>query len=80
MMLTQEDVDFLIRVLKDRYLRIKNGVEVAKRLEGLKKLWTKEGLPIKEVDVYLLGEVPGRAQNSGPHLRGRRHIQAAPGG
>jgi len=66
-MLTLEDVDFLIRVLTDRYLRIKNGVEVAKRLEGLKKLWTKEGLPIKEVDVYLLGEVPGRAQRTQIH-------------
>jgi len=67
MMLTLEDVDFLIRVLTDRYLRIKNGVEVAKRLEGLKKLWTKEGLPIKEVDVYLLGEVPGRFQRTQIH-------------
>lgn len=66
-MLTLEDVDFLIRVLTDRYLRIKNGVEVAERLEGLKKLWTKEGLPIKEVDVFLLGEVPGRFQRTQIH-------------
>jgi len=66
-MLTLEDVDFLIRVLTDRYLRIKNGVEVAKRLERLKKLWTKEGLPVVEVDIYLLGEVPGRAQRTQIH-------------
>lgn len=64
MMLTQEDVDFLIHILTDvdPQYAVKKGDEVAHRLKELKKLWTKEGMPIMEVDIYLLGEVPGRKQ------------------
>ena len=75
MMLTQEDVDFLIHILttvdpEDKVARefLSGGYpvakidEVAENLKELKKLWSKEGLPIVEVDVHLLGEVPGRAQ------------------
>lgn len=68
MELTEADVDFLIQVMTDRYLQIKGGSEVAERLEELKKLWNKiEGLPIGEVDIYLLGEVPGRKQLTQVH-------------
>lgn len=79
-MLTQADVDFLIHILTtvdpedDRAREFLSGGypvtkvdEVAERLKGLKKLWSKEGLPVVEVDVYLLGEVPGRAQRTQIH-------------
>ena len=56
----------------------KNGVEVAKRLEELKKLpralvadigrlWTKEGLPVAEVDLYLHAIVDGEKMGSQIH-------------
>jgi len=52
-MITKDDVDFLIHILTavdPRYPVVK-GDEVAHRLKGLKKLWTKEGIPVDEVDI-----------------------------
>lgn len=75
-MLTLEDVDFLIHILTavDPEYPVTKGAKayaalyaVAERLKKLKKLWSKEGLPVVEVDVYLLGEVPGRAQRTQIH-------------
>lgn len=68
-MLTLEDVDFLIHILTsvDPEYPVTKGDAVAERLKDLKKLWSKEGLPVVEVDVYLLGEVPGRAQRTQIH-------------
>ncbi len=42
--------------MTDRYLQIKGGNEVAERLKELKKLWTKEGLPVNEVSIFLDSE------------------------
>ena len=66
MMLTEEDVDFLLNLVKHTDWCDEAEEEQIKRIEvelaELKKLWSKEGLPVKEVDIYLLGEVPGRKQ------------------
>jgi len=74
-MITKEDIEYLIQISKREILpypptgkttpaieALLTIAEMAPRLEALKKLWTKEGLPVKEVDIHLLGEVPGRKQ------------------
>jgi hypothetical protein len=68
-LLTLEDVDFLIHILTavDPEYPVTKGDAVAERLKDLKKLWSKEGLPVVEVDIYLMGEVPGRFQRTQIH-------------
>ena len=59
MELTEADVDFLINILTGETVQygVSDGVKVAERLKELKKLWTKEGLPIREVDVVWRGTI-----------------------
>lgn len=53
MLPTVEDIDFLIHILTsvDPFYPVTKGVETADRLKELRKLWEKDGLSVKQVDI-----------------------------
>ena len=56
MLPTREDIEQCIKMMSLR------SMDAAERLKGLLAFYDERGLPIGEVDLYLLGEVPGRKQ------------------
>ena len=49
-------------LLPGSQIEVPKPLEIAERLKELLPLYDKRGLAIVEVDIYLLGEVPGRRQ------------------
>ena len=66
---TKEDIERLIFILGavGPMSADPQAAELASKLTGLLSLYEKRGLPIEEVDVYLLGEVLGRVQRTQIH-------------
>lgn len=66
---TKEDIERLIFILGavGPMSADPQAAELASKLTELLSLYEKRGLPIEEVDVYLLGEVPGRVQRTQIH-------------
>ncbi|KKL91973.1 hypothetical protein LCGC14_1889340 [marine sediment metagenome] len=57
----------LMGLLPGSQIGVPKPLEIAERLRNLLALYEKPGMPIVEVDIYLLGEEPGVAQRSQIH-------------
>ncbi len=63
MMPTKEDIIYAIQVMKRTAATdMDKAHAIGERMEALLAFYDKSGLPVREVDIYLLGEVPGRRQ------------------
>ncbi len=57
----------LMGLLPGSQIGVPKPLEIAERLRNLLALYERPGMPIVEVDIYLLGEVPGRVQLTQTH-------------
>ena len=61
---TREDIEKCIKLMgqEEFQIGVSDAMKIGERLKGLLAFYDKSGLPVGEVDIYLLGEVPGRKQ------------------
>ena len=65
---TREDIEYAIEVMMRTAATDMDKVHaIGERIKALLSFWATPGIPIGEVDIFLLGEVPGQVQRTQMH-------------